>query len=68
MDFTGSMQSWIDACKAHIKGIIEKFTDSIKGCSLRMGFVGYRDVNDIEKLVYNEITSDIKLLVANLAK
>ena len=68
MDFTGSMQNWIDAYKGQIKGIIEKFTDTVKGCSLRMGYVGYRDVNDTEKLVYNEITSDIETLVANLAK
>lgn len=33
-----------------------------------MGFVGYRDVNDKEKLVYNEITSDVETLVAILAK
>jgi uncharacterized protein YegL len=51
MDCTGSMGSWIQACKQHIKAIADGIQKDMKekydkDSALRMAFVAYRDYND----------------------
>ncbi len=43
MDCTGSMGSWIEACKNELINIVNFITQEQKGTKIRLAFVGYRD-------------------------
>ena len=49
MDITGSMGNCIELVKANIINIIEKIPEKCPGIDINMGFIGYRDVEEIEK-------------------
>ncbi|KAI9019653.1 hypothetical protein DFJ74DRAFT_769352 [Hyaloraphidium curvatum] len=42
-DCTGSMQVWIDRCKATVSQVLSRIRTSYPGARLRTAFVGYRD-------------------------
>lgn len=49
LDLTGSMGTWIDACKSHIGAIIEALRDELDVGQVRVAFVGYRDWGERER-------------------
>ncbi len=48
MDCTGSMSSWIAKCKDELKNIIAHVKSQHEGVSVRIAFIGYRDICDKE--------------------
>ena len=59
MDCTGSMSAWIDKCQEELKNIIDTIKDSNPSSEVNIGFVGYRDHCDKERLVVHPFTQDI---------
>jgi hypothetical protein len=51
MDLTASMGSWIDACKTHLKNIINELKGETNVGKIRIGYVGYRDYRDPDRIV-----------------
>mmetsp|Transcript_50460 Transcript_50460/g.64665 ORF Transcript_50460/g.64665 Transcript_50460/m.64665 type:complete len:744 (+) Transcript_50460:66-2297(+) len=52
MDLTASMgSSWIDACKTHLKNIINELKSETNVGEFRISFVGYRDYRDTNRIV-----------------
>jgi hypothetical protein len=44
MDCTKSMDKWLDLTHSQIASIIDSFKQKIGGYTVRIAFVGYRDV------------------------
>jgi hypothetical protein len=71
MDCTASMQNWIDRAKETLIEIIDKV---VKECeeddnlSVRMTFVGYRDINDHNIFEILPFTDDIAKVKAFISK
>jgi hypothetical protein len=51
MDCTGSMGSWMDACKLHLKSILLGLGAETGVREFRVAFVGYRDYGDAGRVV-----------------
>ena len=49
MDSTASMGHYIQDVKAHISEMAEDIVDRFLNCTVRVGFVGYRDFTEGEK-------------------
>jgi len=61
LDLTGSMGSWIEASKEKFIEILNNFQNNhSKTHDLRVAFIGYRDVNDVHKLVVNDFTDNFE--------
>jgi len=60
MDCTGSMSSWIRSATDEIKSIIDKIQEMHSGTHIRVSFVGYRDIKDLERFAIHEFTDDIE--------
>ncbi|CAD8064174.1 unnamed protein product [Paramecium sonneborni] len=69
MDLTGSMNPWKDEIQSTISNIIREFQQSIKGYSVRVGFVGYRDVCDLqEQISYRNLTHNINSIIEYISR
>jgi len=67
IDCTGSMSSWINACKEEIKSIINSIQTQFYGLKVRISIVGYRDHCDGNKRLEvfpfsNDIQACVKFL------
>eukprot|EP01124_Arcella_intermedia_P017213 TRINITY_DN239_c0_g1_i4.p1 TRINITY_DN239_c0_g1~~TRINITY_DN239_c0_g1_i4.p1 ORF type:complete len:733 (-),score=170.53 TRINITY_DN239_c0_g1_i4:228-2426(-) len=62
IDCTGSMEPWIDAVKDGLLEIIANITKAYKDCSLRVAFVGYRDLSDKVPFSIYPFTTDLEEL------
>ncbi|EAR88738.2 mhck/ef2 kinase domain protein (macronuclear) [Tetrahymena thermophila SB210] len=63
LDCTGSMQSWISACKQNILKIIQNVKQQFQGSELRVGIVAYRDHCDTQRIeMYPFINQDYENL------
>ena len=49
LDCTGSMCSWIQRSKETLTGIIKNVKDEHAGLTVRVAFVGYRDIGDTNR-------------------
>ncbi|CAD8068093.1 unnamed protein product [Paramecium sonneborni] len=69
MDLTGSMSPWKNEMQNTIVNIINEFQQSIKGYSVRVGFVGYRDFCDKnEQISYRNLTHNIDQIIDYISK
>jgi hypothetical protein len=55
MDITGSMGVYLDSVRSNIINIIEKIPVKCPGIDINMGFIGYRDVEEIEEGLIKDI-------------
>lgn len=60
MDCTSSMNSWIARSKDTLKEIIDKVKHENEGLTVRVAFVGYRDIKDTERFTIQEFTEDVE--------
>lgn len=58
-DCTGSMASWIERSKDTLAGIIKNVKDEHGGLTVRVSFVGYRDVQDRPRFEIFEFSEDL---------
>ncbi len=58
-DCTGSMSSWIQRSKDTLAGIIKNVKDEHAGLTVRVSFVGYRDVQDKPRFEIFEFSEDL---------
>ena len=69
LDCTGSMGSWIKACKEEIKMIINSIQSSFYGIKVRISIIGYRDhcdKNRIEKIDFTEDVGEVHKFLGRL--
>lgn len=66
MDCTYSMSPWIKECKQSILGILENIKRENPHCSVRMSFVGYRDIDESTDVL--KFTDDPKIFSEFLGK
>ncbi|KXS10129.1 hypothetical protein M427DRAFT_37781 [Gonapodya prolifera JEL478] len=52
LDCTGSMQAWIDQAKTKIIQIMDELQKMHKGTKLNVAFIGYRDFEDVEPMIF----------------
>jgi hypothetical protein len=46
MDCTGSMRLWMDEAKKTLIKLIDSIQEKVKGRTIRVAFIGYRDFDD----------------------
>jgi len=52
LDCTASMQPYINAAKTRIHTFVKTIGETYPDVSLRIGFIGYRDIFDEQRIVY----------------
>ena len=62
MDCTASMEPWIQAAKNQMKCIVDTIHSDYQDSNIQVAFVGYRDINDIERFVVFSFRSASSLL------
>ncbi len=68
LDCTSSMSSWIERSKDTLKQIIDHVKNENPGLTVRVCFVGYRDIRDSERFTIQPFTDNIdqvKSFIAN---
>lgn len=68
LDCTGSMASWIERSKNTLKEIIDTVKAGNPGLSVRVCFVGYRDIKDRERFSLMDFSEDLDAVKAFIAK
>lgn len=59
LDCTGSMCSWIQRSKETLTGIIKNVCEEHKGLTVKVAFVGYRDISDINRFEIHDFDTDL---------
>lgn len=68
LDTTASMMSWIERSKNTLKGIIQEVKQDNVGITVRVCFVGYRDIKDSPRFEVLPFTEDLDAATAFIAK
>ena len=64
MDITGSMEGYLNIVKSNIINIIENIPNKCPGININMGFIGYKDVEEIKNkdFLNEDFTTDYNRL------
>jgi hypothetical protein len=62
------MSSWIERSKDTLKQIIDHVRTENKGLTIRVSFVGYRDIKDLERFTIQPFTDNVDAVKAFIAK
>lgn len=62
------MSSWIERSKNTLKGIIQNIKNDHAGVTIRVAFVGYRDIRDSPRFEVLPFTEDLDEATAFIAK
>ena len=68
MDCTGSMSSWISRSKDTLKTIINKVKADNEGLTVRVCFVGYRDIGDKKRFEIQPFSEDLDKVKSFISK
>ena len=68
LDCTGSMASWIERSKDTLTEIIDSVKNENQNLTVRVCFVGYRDIKDAQRFSILEFTEDIEAVKKFIAK
>ena len=68
LDCTSSMSSWIERSKNTLKQIIDHVKSENPGLTVRVSFVGYRDIKDHKRFEISPFTGDIDATKAFIGK
>ena len=63
LDCTGSMASWIERSKNTLKEIIQNFKKENQGLSVRVCFIGYRDIGESNRFDIFKFSEDLDAAV-----
>ena len=66
MDCTGSMASWIDACRDSLISTLNGLRAKFPRSRFRAAFVGYRDLCDAERFVLHPFNENVDALIASI--
>lgn len=68
LDCTSSMSSWIERSKDTLKQIIDHVKEQNRGLTVRVCFVGYRDIRDTPRFTILPFTENINEVKSFIAK
>jgi hypothetical protein len=63
VDCTGTMRKHIDSLKVHLPVLVKQVKSSALGCLVRLAFVGYRDIGDVEQFTVLPFTTNVQEVV-----
>ena len=69
LDCTGSMSSWIQRSKDTLAGIIKNIKSEHVGLTVRVSFIGYRDVQDKNRFdifPFSEDLAEVTKFIASM--
>ena len=67
LDCTASMCSWIQRSKDTLKGIIKNIQHEHKNLTVRVSFVGYRDIGDHDRFSVHDFSQDLDAITKIIA-
>lgn len=68
LDCTGSMSSWIKACKNELNNIINQVLYEHEGATINISIVAYRDVQDKKRFEVLPFTREKDIVIQFIAK
>ena len=68
LDCTGSMYSWIQRSKDTLHKIIDHVKNENKGLTIRVAFVAYRDIKELNRFDVTDFTDNLDVVKANIQK
>lgn len=68
LDTTSSMSSWIERSKNTLKEIIQKVKTDYASLTIRVCFIGYRDIKDVPRFEIFDFSEDLDAATNFIAK